>query len=51
MTPNRQIKLFRCALGELATLDDLINQALEVIEDESGAITIYRYDIPMSCNS
>lgn len=33
---DRQAKLLRLALEELCTLDDLINQALEITEDEDG---------------
>ncbi len=46
MTPARQLDLFGLALQELATLPDLINQALEVIEDAAGGVTIERYAIP-----
>nr|WP_218883692.1 DUF5615 family PIN-like protein [Burkholderia guangdongensis] len=46
MTPDRQAELFGYALAELVTLGDLVNQALEVVEDESGEIIIYCYEIP-----
>ncbi|OTP78881.1 DUF5615 family PIN-like protein [Caballeronia sordidicola] len=46
MTPVRQQQLFSYALAELATMPDLVNQALEVWEDESGEVTITMYRIP-----
>ncbi len=46
MTPERQTELFGFALQEAATLEDLVNQALEVVEEESGEVMIMRYDIP-----
>jgi hypothetical protein len=47
MTPDRQVELFGYALTELATTEDLINQALEVVEEESGEVVIFRYEIPV----
>jgi hypothetical protein len=46
MTPTRQDELFSLALAELSTKGDLINQALEVVEDRSGEVTITIYEIP-----
>ncbi|PTB17852.1 hypothetical protein C9I57_25320 [Trinickia symbiotica] len=46
MSPDRQTELFGYALQEVATLEDLVNQALEVVEDECGEVTILRYGIP-----
>ncbi|WP_059412704.1 DUF5615 family PIN-like protein [Cupriavidus basilensis] len=46
MTTDRQRELFRYAIQELETMPDLINHALEVIEDESGDVAIAVYRIP-----
>lgn len=43
---QRQLDLFQVALDELATMDDLVNQALEVFEKEDGSIEVEVYDIP-----
>jgi hypothetical protein len=43
---DRQCDLFRIALGELAAVSDLVNQALEVYEDEAGNVIVQTYDIP-----
>jgi hypothetical protein len=40
------LKLFRVALDELARLDDLVNQALEVFELSDSSIELEIYDIP-----
>lgn len=48
MTPVLQSELFGYALGELANLDDLINQAIEVVEDEAEEVTVVRYAIPVA---
>ena len=42
----RQRDLFAIALEELAALTDLINQALEIFEQEDGAVVVERYEIP-----
>jgi len=41
------LKLFRVALDELARLNDLVNQALEVFELSDGSIELEIYDIPV----
>lgn len=46
MTRDRQEQLFRDALAELRAIPDLVNQALEVVEDSTGQVTIYIYRIP-----
>ncbi|OIR00197.1 hypothetical protein GALL_176540 [mine drainage metagenome] len=43
---QRQLDLFQIALDELAAMDDLVNKALEVFEDEDGSIEVSLYDIP-----
>lgn len=43
---QRQLDLFQIALNELAAMDDLVNQALEVFEREDGSIEVSIYDIP-----
>jgi hypothetical protein len=50
MTRERQEQLFRDALAELQTMPDLVNQALEVVEDGAGQVTIYLYRIPEAQN-
>jgi hypothetical protein len=45
MDLDRQRDLFRVALDELARLDDLVNQALEVFELSDGSIELEIYDI------
>ena len=45
---QRQLDLFQLALDELSAMDDLINQALEVFEQEDGAVEIVVYDIPVA---
>jgi hypothetical protein len=42
----RQRDLFGIALAELAVLTDLVNQALEIFEQEDGAVVVERYEIP-----
>ncbi len=44
----RQRDLFSLVLEELATLPDLVNQALEIFEAEDGSIELVIYDIPES---
>lgn len=44
----RQRALFRIALDELAGMDDLVNQAMEVFEDEDGGVEVVVYDIPQA---
>ena len=46
MDLQRQLDLFQIALDELAALDDLVNQALEVFEQEDGSVEVVIYDIP-----
>ena len=43
---DAQHELFKHALAELATLPDLVNQALEVWENEDGTISVTVYEIP-----
>ena len=43
---QRQRDLFQIALDELATMDDLVNKALEVFEEEDGGVEVVSYDIP-----
>jgi hypothetical protein len=50
MTRERQEQLFRDALAELQTMADLVNHALEVVEDGAGQVTIYLYRIPEAQN-
>jgi hypothetical protein len=45
MSLAKQRELFAIALGELANLPDLVNQALEVFESENGEVTVEIYDI------
>jgi hypothetical protein len=45
---QRQRDLFQIALDQLATMNDLVNQALEVFEEEDGSVEIAIYDIPES---
>ncbi|HEV3422260.1 MAG TPA: DUF5615 family PIN-like protein [Paraburkholderia sp.] len=46
MSISRQQRLFKLALAELANLDDLVNKAMEVFEDDEGGCIIDVYDIP-----
>jgi hypothetical protein len=46
MDLNRQCALFKVVLTELSTMQDLVNQALDVFELEDGSIEIEIYDIP-----
>ena len=46
MTLDRQQNLFDVVLQKLATLPDLVNQALEVFEQHDGAIVLAIYAIP-----
>jgi predicted nuclease of predicted toxin-antitoxin system len=43
---QRQLDLFQIALDELKAMEDLVNKALEVFEEEDGSIEIALYDIP-----
>ena len=43
---DRQRELFRIALQEIDLLPDLVNQALEVYEGQTGEIRVTRYAIP-----
>lgn len=43
---KRQLALFQIALDELAAMDDLVNRALEVFENEDGTVEVAVYDIP-----
>jgi hypothetical protein len=38
MSISRQQRLFKLALAELANLDDLVNKAMEVFEDDEGGV-------------
>jgi hypothetical protein len=46
MDLDLQQELFKHAFNTLTELPDLINQALEVYENESGLISVNLYDIP-----
>lgn len=46
MDLQRQLDLFQIALHELGSMDDLVNQALEVFEQEDGSVEIVVYGIP-----
>jgi len=46
MDLNRQCDLFKVVLMELSTMQDLVNQALDLFELEDGSIEIEIYDIP-----
>ncbi|WP_395641437.1 DUF5615 family PIN-like protein [Rudaea sp.] len=46
MSIDRQRDLFQIALDELSGMQDLVNQALEVFEDENGQVTAIVYEIP-----
>lgn len=46
MSRAKQKQLFAIALQELTTLPDLINTALEIVEDENGEIECRTYGIP-----
>jgi hypothetical protein len=46
MDIERHRTLFAIALGELARLPDLVNQAMEVFEDIDGSVSVAIYDIP-----
>jgi hypothetical protein len=46
MDMERQLDLFQLVLRELASMNDLVNQALEVFESEDGAVELEIYDIP-----
>jgi hypothetical protein len=42
----KQLWLFGIALDELKGETDLVNQALEVVEEEDGAVVVTRYELP-----
>ena len=46
MDLERQLDLFQLVLRELANMNDLENQALEVFESEDGSVELEIYDIP-----
>lgn len=46
MDLERQHDLFSLVLQELDSMDDLVNQALEVFESEDGSVELEIYDIP-----
>ena len=46
MDLERQLDLFQLVLRELANMNDLVNQALEVFESEDGSVELEIYDIP-----
>lgn len=48
MDLSRQRDLFQLALDALASVDDLVNQALDVFELEDGTVYVAIYDIPES---
>ncbi|MFZ4540143.1 DUF5615 family PIN-like protein [Propionivibrio sp.] len=48
MDLDRQLDLFQLVLQELASLNDLVNQAMEVFELEDGTVELEIYDIPES---
>ncbi len=43
---ERQLELFQLVLRELASMNDLVNQALEVFESEDGSVELEIYEIP-----
>ena len=43
---QRQLDLFQIALDELGALDDLVNQAMDVFEQEDGSVEVVTYGIP-----
>ena len=45
---QRQRDLFQIALDQVATMNDLVNKALEVFEEEDGYVEVVIYDIPES---
>ena len=45
MSLAKQRELFAIALDELSDMQDLVNQALEVFENEDGEVTVAIYDI------
>lgn len=46
MDLQRQRDLFGYALNEIATLGDLINTCLEIVENEDGSVEVFTYDLP-----
>ncbi len=46
MDLERQLDLFQLVLRELASMADLVNQALEVFELDDGTVELAIYDIP-----
>jgi hypothetical protein len=48
MDLSRQRALFQLVLDEIASVDNLVNQALEVFELEDGTVYVDIYDIPES---
>ena len=46
MDMERQLELFQLVLRELASMNDLVNQALEVFESEDGSVELEIYEIP-----
>ena len=46
MSIPRQKRLFARVLAELSGLDNLVNQAMEVFEDDTGTCIVLVYDIP-----
>ena len=45
---QRQRDLFQIALDQVATMNDLVNQALEVFEEENGYVEVVICDFPES---
>lgn len=42
----KQLRLFEVVLEEMKTAPDLMNQALEVVEEEDGGVVVTRYELP-----
>lgn len=43
---GRQLTLFQLALNELASIENLVNQAFDMFEMEDGTVRVEIYDIP-----
>ncbi len=42
----QQLRLFEIVLDEMKAEPDLVNRALDVVEEEDGGITVTRYELP-----
>ncbi len=42
----KQLRLFEICLDAVKADPDLVNQAVEVIEEEDGSVSVTRYDLP-----